>query len=815
MHAHSVPNCGSAGRHTIPPEPYVPYVGPRPFTRSERDRFFGRGAETQELLSLVIANPVVLLYAPSGAGKSSLLEAGVRPLLESEYEFELFPSARVRPISSPARPDLSESNFFSRVVLSYWMSADPGTTDPSASVTDVLRRRPHATGRDGFERPRALVIDQFEEIFTAHPEHWEERGPFFEQLAEALSDDPLLRIVISIREDHLALLDSYVTSLPGLFRARFRLELLEPSAAEQAITHPLRKTGRRFDEGVAERLIADLRRLYVDPGDGNRIAIEGQYVEPVHLQVACAALWQELPADVTRIGSEHLREFADVDKILGDFYDRALLEASRESRIGEARLRRLVVRTFITPMGTRGLAYYSSGRVGAIPVAAIEVLERHHVIRGEWRAGARWFEITHDRLIEPIIEANRRAVVATATHLDEADRPVPAVVTSLSGLARLAGRAHEKPAEVAFASGATESDEREIANESITALCLSGGGYRSMLFNGGALARLNHLGWLPRFSSVVAVSSGAITAGTLGLAWPRLSFDAAGVAANFDEAVLAPLGRMASWSIDVGIAITRLLTGSQNKRLASAFERLLFGEADLQDLPDSPEVVLLAAHLQSGQLWRFSKRLTGSPSAAQLPASHLRLANAVAAASAIPPFLSPATVEVGGGETMQQARTEVDLTDGTIYDSLATETIWRRAGTVLVSDGKGSMPLVYGQRRGWFRHVGDVLSASDIELRELRRRQALTVFTSGIKAGCYWSISTPIEEFGVEEHLPCPSAETALLAAIPTRFVRLDRRTQERLINWGYAVTDAAIRAHLDPSAPAADMFPFPGSGVG
>ncbi|MCI5123681.1 MAG: hypothetical protein D3925_04190 [Candidatus Electrothrix sp. AR5] len=51
----------------------TPYIGPRSFTRQERDRFFGREAEAGDLLSLVIAERLVLFYAQSGAGKTSLI----------------------------------------------------------------------------------------------------------------------------------------------------------------------------------------------------------------------------------------------------------------------------------------------------------------------------------------------------------------------------------------------------------------------------------------------------------------------------------------------------------------------------------------------------------------------------------------------------------------------------------------------------------------------------------------------------------------------------------------------------------------------
>ena len=57
------------------------------------------------------------------------------------------------------------------------------------------------------------------------------------------------------------------------------------------------------------------------------------------------------------------------------------------------------------------------------------------------------------------------------------------------------------------------------------ALCLSGGGYRAMLFHLGALWRLNEAGYLPRLDRVSSVSGGSMTNGALALAWPTLDFD--------------------------------------------------------------------------------------------------------------------------------------------------------------------------------------------------------------------------------------------------------------------------------------------------
>src|SRR4051812_11533722 len=71
-----------------------PYVGPRPFGREHSSLFFGRTREIEELFKLLLAERIVLLYSPSGAGKSSLLQAGVAPLLEAQ-QYTVLPVMRV------------------------------------------------------------------------------------------------------------------------------------------------------------------------------------------------------------------------------------------------------------------------------------------------------------------------------------------------------------------------------------------------------------------------------------------------------------------------------------------------------------------------------------------------------------------------------------------------------------------------------------------------------------------------------------------------------------------------------------------------
>jgi Patatin-like phospholipase len=97
--------------------------------------------------------------------------------------------------------------------------------------------------------------------------------------------------------------------------------------------------------------------------------------------------------------------------------------------------------------------------------------------------------------------------------------------------------------------------------EDVMGLCLSGGGYRAMLYHAGALIRLNELGFLPRLREIASVSGGSITAGVLGRAWPCLRFDSNGQADNFTELVVAPITRFAAVPLDVRAVLLGLLPG--------------------------------------------------------------------------------------------------------------------------------------------------------------------------------------------------------------------------------------------------------------
>jgi NTE family protein len=149
-----------------------------------------------------------------------------------------------------------------------------------------------------------------------------------------------------------------------------------------------------------------------------------------------------------------------------------------------------------------------------------------------------------------------------------------------------------------------------------------------------------------------------------------------------------------------------------------------------------------------------------------------------------------------------------------VYDNLGLETVWKEYDTVLVSDGGGGTPDEPRSSSEWLRQAFRVVNLLDYQVGSLRKRQVVGSYQMNLRHGTYWGIRTNILDYKLPSALPCPFDQTMVLANTPTRLKQMDSALQQRLINWGYAVSDAAIRTHVDPSAPAPAGFPYPG-GVG
>jgi NTE family protein len=334
-------------------------------------------------------------------------------------------------------------------------------------------------------------------------------------------------------------------------------------------------------------------------------------------------------------------------------------------------------------------------------------------------------------------------------------------------------------------------EETAVQPRDGVALCLSGGGYRAMLFHLGSIIRLNQIGVLSQLSRVSSVSGGSILAALLGLRWKDLKFDSRGYASNLDCLIVEPIRQLASITIDrPAIFWGFLLPGETGEVLAKKYRRI-FGDATLQDLPcdsDSPTFVFNSTSVQYGsrvcissnyilqipydlgvifsketQMARIGQAFA-SLEAGMIYRPNLSLAMAVAASSAFPPFLSPIEIPIDpnqwvtrrvddklGQAAAVKMASKLYLTDGGVYDNLGVESALRHHKTLLVSDGGGQKENQVHPKRNWVGHTIRVLDLIDQLGRKRIKENLLRSYSGGaggnVRNGTYWSIWSNIENF--------------------------------------------------------------------
>jgi len=344
--------------------------------------------------------PSVLFYAQSGAGKSSLINAGLIPRLEVQ-NLKVFSPIRVG-VQAPKPSNVEIRNAYIYNLLRQWDSNTDATSLADMTLDEFLAQRPHRIDEFGVQRPRVLIFDQFEELFRSRPVRWEQRKPFFEQVREALEADSLLRVVFAMRKEYVAEVDPYTPLLPDKLRVRLQLELLRRDAALRAITGPLEVLNIPFDMDAATSLVDKL--LTIDDQETGERGI-GEYVDPVYLQVVCANVWDS----AERTGKNAIDEdivalYGDPAQALGQFYNNCLKNVIESYGLEEKSLREWSERNLIGEDQAYKLRIVVDAKTGATNGIANEVIERFEDLHllGDIVDGVRWTELAHDRLVESI-----------------------------------------------------------------------------------------------------------------------------------------------------------------------------------------------------------------------------------------------------------------------------------------------------------------------------------------------------------------------------------------------------------------------------
>ncbi|MER8743119.1 patatin-like phospholipase family protein [Mesorhizobium sp. M1004] len=344
--------------------------------------------------------------------------------------------------------------------------------------------------------------------------------------------------------------------------------------------------------------------------------------------------------------------------------------------------------------------------------------------------------------------------------------------------------------------------------EDLVGLCMSGGGYRAMLFHAGAVFRLNDLGLLPKLNRVSSVSGGSMTAAALALAYPKLSFNAAGCATNLAQEFLKPVLKQAEDSIDVASGFAGLNPfGSASDQAAKSYQRNLTGSARLASLPIAPTFVFNATNLMTGNTMRFRRDYIADHAIGLFDNVDLPLSQVVAASASFPPFLSPTTIDLKSGTLRADKRgalacppfTETAvLTDGGVYDNLGTETVWKRCRTVLLSNAGRPFDNQPDPKENWLQQSLRVVDISMDQSEDLRERIMVHAYQVGARNGAMWGLTTGLLKAEDRPALLTES-EAEEASRVSTRLWKVPKKTQALLLKAGYGHAASRIRAYYGP----------------
>lgn len=379
-----------------------PYVGPRSFHGDET--LYGRDKEVADLLDLLVSERIVLLFSPSGAGKSSLIQAALLPAL-SEEDFTNLGTGRFGSVPLDLVP---QSNPY---CLSLILSLEQSLPEEQQLDVEALKSVElsaylgHRLEMLDDQSSGLIVLDQFEEILTLNPTDTDHKYQFFQQLGKALADHDIW-CLLSMREDFLAGLNAYREQLPTRLAITYRLNLLDRTAAMAAMRKPAASLGVDFHKDAAADLVDSLSEIGVQQADGTTSVQIGNHVEPVQLQVVCRRLWEGLAAGRTVIDREDVARVGNVDQALAAYYASCAHDVALQTGQSERSIRRWCERKLIAGNSLRGQTVHAEA--DEVTKSAINALVDHHLLRVERRHGTAWLELAHDRLVRPVLADNKR-----------------------------------------------------------------------------------------------------------------------------------------------------------------------------------------------------------------------------------------------------------------------------------------------------------------------------------------------------------------------------------------------------------------------
>jgi len=336
--------------------------------------FYGRSVAIEALLDHLERDALTVLHAESGAGKTSLLRAGIMPRLLANGHVPLYVRSRATPAHHAVK----------RALLPQSQQTPNLAT---ASLYDFLRQVTELLGG----KRLVVMLDQFEDVFAEQDE--KTRASFVEQLAACLDDD-LLPVcwILALRGEWLTQLATFQPPLQHPFANQYLLRTFDDDEAREVIVEPARRRGVTYEPGLADRLVEDL------PQKGK--------IDPPHLQLVCTSLFEQLNGQ-TRITHAMYEQAGETRGILRSYLERVL-----SSNV--PRERRQAARQLLEALVTSKKRRASRTRDDLVRELAIQGISEKTVdtllsqlvesrlLRVEEQEANLTYELVHDYLLEQI-----------------------------------------------------------------------------------------------------------------------------------------------------------------------------------------------------------------------------------------------------------------------------------------------------------------------------------------------------------------------------------------------------------------------------
>jgi hypothetical protein len=431
------------------------YPGATPFSRRQANIFYGRDKDIDKLLTLIQVEKKVLLYSKSGLGKTSLLEAGVLPKLPKNYAkisirlFAYKPEAETPPEAKNAA--LKSETPLERVVNALKTVVNDldtrndtildqivGNNEPDKTLWYYFKKAQLLASKsedDDSENIFTLVFDQFEELFSYPKKDIDDFKTQLYELTELKLPDRIaaliaegrqtdrelfnrenlgvlhkkieIKTVFAIRSDRLSLLNKLSDKLPDIQNTFYELLPLTYEQAQQAIENPARDNDPGFDTPPFTFHQKAIDKIIKELSDGKT-----ENIETTQLQIVCHRI-EEIAAAKTGDGPRQIEEedLPEFKNIFLNFYYDSLNRLQEENRDNA---KRLIEDELITNHQRISLDEEICKK--RLDDQELLVLVNTHLLRSEQNTFGRFsYEISHDTLVEPILESQKK-------YLDEQEK---------------------------------------------------------------------------------------------------------------------------------------------------------------------------------------------------------------------------------------------------------------------------------------------------------------------------------------------------------------------------------------------------------